>query len=166
MTYLTDILDEVLNDLDSLLMQLSEEEFGRPLDVFSGSSMGQHVRHILEFFQCLTTGIAQGTIDYDARKRDRQIESSPVYARRVLQQLKLVLSQLDTDRPLQLRQTYTPESSLQVSTNVGRELVYNIEHAIHHMAMLRIGVKLYQPQVQLPINFGVAYSTILHQQTA
>lgn len=166
MTYLTDILEEVLNDLDNLLMQLDENEYVRPLDVFSGSSMGQHVRHILEFFQCLTAGIAQGEIDYDTRKRDRQIESSPVYARQVLQQIKLVINLLNPDQPLLLRQMYTPESTLQVSTNVGRELVYNIEHAIHHMAMLRIGVKLYHPQVQLPIHFGVAYSTILHQQTA
>ncbi|WP_338869736.1 DinB family protein [Spirosoma sp. SC4-14] len=166
MTYLTDILEEVLNDLDSLLMQLTEDEYVQPLDVFSGSSMGQHMRHILEFFQCLTAGIAQGEIDYDARKRDRQIESNPAYGRSVLQQLKLVLMQLDPAHPLQLRQTYTPVSSLLVPTNVGRELVYNIEHAIHHMAMLRIGVKLHCPAIQLPTHFGVAYSTILHQQTA
>lgn len=166
MTAITDVLEEVLTDLDNLLVQLTAEEYSRPLAVFSGSSMGQHVRHILEFFQCLETGLDSGEIDYDARQRDRKIEVSPAYTRAVLQKLSLIISTFDVQQPLLLRQTYVPGACLLMPTNAGRELVYTIEHAIYHMALLRIGVQIHYPAIQLPRHFGVAYSTLLHQQTA
>lgn len=166
MTTLPAIVDAVLNDLDDLLLQLPVDDYAQPLAVFSGSSMGQHVRHVLEFFQCVAAGSVTGEVDYDARQRDYQLENSPPYARLTLQRLKLALSQLDPQQPLWLRQRYTPDSPLMVRTNVNRELVYNIEHAIHHMALLRIGVQLHYPGVRLPRHFGVAYSTLIHQQTA
>ncbi len=166
MTAITDVPEEVLTDLDNLLVQLTAEEYSRPLAVFSGSSMGQHVRHILEFFQCLATGLDSGEIDYDARPRDRQIEISSAYARAVLQNLTVTLRLFDVQQPLLLRQTYVPGACLMVPTNAVRELVYTIEHAIHHMALLRIGVQIHSPSIQLPRHFGVAYSTLIHQQTA
>ena len=166
MTAVTTVLEEVLTDLDNLLMQLTAEEYSRPLAVFSESSMGQHVRHILEFFQCLASGFISGEIDYDARQRDQEIETNPAYARTLLRSISLTINPFDIQQPLLLRQTYVPGACLTVPTNAGRELVYTIEHAIHHMALLRIGVQMHYPAIQLPRHFGVAYSTLLHQQTA
>ena len=37
-----------------------------------------------------------------------------------------------------------------ISTNYFRELTYNIEHAIHHMAIMKIGVREVAPYVTLP----------------
>ena len=50
------------------------------------------------------------------------------------------------------------------ASNLDRELVYNIEHAIHHMALIKIGIKEVAPQLQLPEGFGVANSTIRHKK--
>ena len=54
------------------------------------------------------------------------------------------------------------DESLKVPTNEERELVYNIEHAIHHMAIIRIGIENDFPHAHLPDKFGFAYSTIKH----
>jgi hypothetical protein len=50
-------------------------QYTQPLTVFSGSSVGQHVRHTVEFFQCFILGLENGVVDYDARKRDFLIEN-------------------------------------------------------------------------------------------
>src|SRR5947199_4753853 len=40
------------------------------------ASIGTHLRHILEFYECFLDGVDSGHIDYDARKRDQSIERS------------------------------------------------------------------------------------------
>ena len=40
------------------------------------ASIGGHLRHILEFYECFLDGVDSGHIDYDARKRDQLIERS------------------------------------------------------------------------------------------
>ena len=39
----------------------------------------------------------------------------------------------------------------------------NVEHAIHHMALIQVAVKNAFGHIELPPHFGVAYSTVQHQ---
>jgi hypothetical protein len=48
----------------------------------------------------------------------------------------------------------------QVDSSVGRELMYAFDHAIHHIAIIKIGIKAAFPQIQIPQEIGVAPSTI------
>jgi len=50
--------------------------------------------------------------------------------------------------------------SFKIKTSLDRELVYNIEHAIHHMAIIRIAIENEFDSVSIDKHFGVAYSTI------
>ena len=66
---------ELSNQLCSLLTQLSEEQYQAPLDLFNGSSIGQHTRHIIEFYQCLNASFQQEvSVCYEERKRNLAIE--------------------------------------------------------------------------------------------
>ena len=47
-----------------------------------------------------------------------------------------------------------------VESTLERELVYNIEHAVHHMAMIKIGLRQIAPEILIDKNFGVAQSTV------
>jgi len=106
-----------------------------------------------------------GVIDYDARVRNHAIEQDPQYARAVMHSLQQRMARLDVELPLRLKadfgQTSTGPQSL-VFTTYGRELVYNIEHTIHHLAMVRIGIKHLRPDLSLPKSFGVAPSTLTY----
>ena len=52
-----------------------------------------------------------------------------------------------------------------ISTNYFRELVYNLEHTVHHMALIRVGINEVSA-VKVPEEFGVASSTIKYKRTA
>lgn len=151
-------LDSLLSMLLSALHELTIDQYVQPIPVLSGATIGQHTRHILEFFMELNKGYLCGTVDYDQRKRNHAIESDHVIA---TTQLLLILRGLSQpDKALVLRVDYGGENAaVEIKTNYYRELVYNLEHTVHHMALIRIGINAVSA-IQLPLEFGVASSTL------
>jgi hypothetical protein len=78
-----------LSQLEDLLSAMDESQYTQPLTVFNGGSLGQHVRHTVEFFQCLIEGLESGIVDYDARKRDMKIETDIAYTLNCLEIFQL-----------------------------------------------------------------------------
>lgn len=158
----------IFDQLEHLLKNLTEEQYGLPLEIFSGASVGKHYRHIIEFFQCVSVSEQTETICYDNRIRDTRIESSRSFASGLLKDLKEDLSEIDTMRKLTLIGDLVPDgevSSSYIGTTLFREFHYAVEHAIHHMAIIKMGVKIAFPEVEIPAEFGVAPSTLRYQQT-
>jgi hypothetical protein len=154
----------ILNQLIDLIVQLKNDEYSEPLSILSNNSIGKHIRHIIEFYECLLLGIETGIINYDARNRNTDFETKCEMALQTLQNISIKL-QFATDCRITLHSTYNTEVDPIISqTSFSRELVYNVEHAVHHMAILRIAINAHFPLVILPYNFGVAYSTIQHQR--
>lgn len=146
------------------LVQLTPAQYAHPLPVFSGTSIGQHTRHFIEFLQCLMAQLPSGVINYDARQRNTTLELYPETALQSIAALEVQLNALQQNPHLQLVVTYPQlgQPAL-INTNLHRELAYNAEHIIHHLAIIKIGLLMILPQIQLPPNFGVAYSTIQHR---
>jgi len=157
-------LKYTLDELQRILSQLSNEQYGSRLPVLSDSSIGQHTRHIIEFFQELNNNYDSGVIFYDKRQRNRLLETDCVLALIELNDIKNKLS--GKDKEMLLVGSYSSESADEttVKTTYYRELVYNLEHAIHHMAMIKIGVRQ-TTMVQVPSDFGVAAATIQHKRS-
>ncbi|HEX8061527.1 MAG TPA: hypothetical protein VF473_11360, partial [Cyclobacteriaceae bacterium] len=49
-----------------------------------------------------------------------------------------------------------------VETTYYRELVYNLEHAVHHMAVIKIAIRS-TTLIDIPVDFGVAAATIKYR---
>ena len=64
-----------LEELKSCVQFLEESEYSNKTDLLSGSCIGQHVRHIIEFYQVLQGSLESGKINYDLRQRNLKIES-------------------------------------------------------------------------------------------
>ena len=156
----------LLNQLGGAIEQTSADDFKKPSPVLNQSSIGQHVRHTLEFFLCLIDSLPTGNLDYDNRKHDKFIEEDKGLALRVLNDIKEFVQKNNEDFPLQLTVNYDLESAMNstIQSNFYRELAYNIEHAIHHMALIKIGIKDVCPYVNVDSSFGVASSTIRYQK--
>lgn len=159
---LTKSIKATLAQIGTMLDALSDEQYGRSLPVLSGASLGGHVRHVIEFFIELDRGYRTGRVNYDARQRDKAIEHQRELA---LTSLHGIAAGLEKENKMLLLTTATEasHSGFQVTTNYERELVYNLEHAVHHMALMKIGIRALAA-VQLPENFGVASSTIRYRQ--
>lgn len=158
----------ILTQLTDLVNQLSEQDFIKPIDSLGRSTIGQHLRHTLEFFICLEKGFGDGLINYDKRAHDKLIESDKFIALSTISKISEFISSQSSDKVLKLEAGYDldKEEFVTIETNFLRELVYNIEHAVHHMAIMKIGIREIVPAITLPHDFGIAASTIRYRETS
>ncbi len=153
-------IHKALHELSDVLSKLSDSDYTNPCNGLSGATIGEHTRHIIELFQCLNNQYDSQTINYDLRKRDYGIQTHTDVAQEAILS---VLCQLDKpNKNLELQQTIEGEA-ISISTNYYRELVYNLEHCIHHQALIKVAL-LQLNHVTIDENFGVARSTIEYRK--
>jgi uncharacterized damage-inducible protein DinB len=157
--------NEVLNQLAELINALSDEEFRMELSVLSGNTIGKHVRHIVEMYQCLISAYPLNTVNYDLRERNTQIENDRSYALSCIESISnslLILADKHLDLIVGLSKSDSHFET--VKTTFNRELVYNIEHCIHHMAIIKIAVEVSFNAIAISSDFGVAPSTLRYNE--
>ncbi len=164
---LKEACSNILSQLIDLVDQINQGDFVKPAETLSQSTIGQHLRHTLEFFICFEQGFGDGIINYDKRAHDKLIESDKFLALAAIGRIADFIHNLN-DRPLKLEVGYDlkKETFLTIDTTATRELVYNIEHAVHHMAIMKIGIKEIASYIKLAPDFGIAASTVRYKETA
>lgn len=166
----------ILGQLSKCLEHLEDGIYQDNLDLLSGASIGKHVRHILDMFVCLDRATADGLVSYEKRMRNLTWENNRMSALEAIAQLQHKM--LSHNRTLRLEThfldategTTTSASDLPeergivlLETNYLREMAYCIEHAIHHMAIIKIA--LISVGYTYPWDdFGVAPSTARFQK--
>ncbi len=144
------------------LKQLSASEYAKKIDLMSNSTIGQHSRHFIEFYQCLLSQAPNLEVNYCLRTRDLNIEEDPKAAIVAIETIITNLENLDLDTKIFL---YTSKlGDEKIPSTIARELHYNIEHCIHHLALIKIGLKITRPDLVLPESFGVAPSTLNYRK--
>ena len=160
---LKEILQHYMNQVAAAVCKMSDKEYTGLIEPLGNATIGQHVRHIIELFEELQNGYESGMVCYDNRKRDYAIETDKLLAIERLQQICVTAAK--ADKALVLKCSYSTEDGVDlcVNSNYNRELIYNIEHAVHHMALLRVGIQ-HISTIQLPRDFGIAVSTLRHKK--
>ena len=152
-----------LTHLYRTVEQLKQDQYTKPLALLSGSSLGQHVRHILEFYECLLLAESNGVVNYDNRERKLQMEEDQNMVLETIADFIEKLGKADLKNFLILQATFSEnieEHSVDIETSFERELMYNLDHTIHHVAIIKIAIQHYYPEVNMEENFGVAPSTV------
>ena len=157
---------DILGQIVGVCNQLDDDSFSKPLDILSGNTIGKHVRHIIEFYDLMMIGCQTGTVDYDKRSHDKVLEENRVMAIEKMNALCTEIMSINQDQDLRMSANYSIDqvNPVDIKTTMFRELQYNIEHAVHHMAIIKIALINSFDQVTIPEGFGIAYSTIKYQR--
>lgn len=153
--------NDALQDLINVLQQLpSQDLYSAPCEALSNATIGQHSRHIIELYQSLLAGYQGGEINYDNRKRDTVYENDTEAAVNVIKEIQSGLEQPDKFVKIFCG---TDNSSVCIESNYYRELLYNLEHCIHHQALIKVALRSVKG---LPISdgFGIAPSTLQYRR--
>ena len=134
--------------------------YAAPCNALSNATIGQHTRHIIELYQCLLTGYVTGEINYDNRKRDMVLENEVEAAVDAVKEIQVNLEQPDKTVRISCADN---DHSLSIESNYYREVLYNLEHCIHHQALIKVAL-LSLKDVQVAEDFGVASSTLQFRQ--
>ncbi len=147
-----------LKELTGLLHQLSNSEYSKPCRELN-ATIGEHTRHIIEMFQCLDRFYDSGLVDYDKRERNFDIQTDVHSA---LKAIAAIQENLDKPNKKIEIQQFIDGSEMIIESNYDRELLYNLEHCIHHQALIKVAL-LQCENVTIDSTFGVARSTIAYK---
>jgi hypothetical protein len=154
---------EVLQQGLDLIEALSPEDYGFCEEHSVWTSPGAHTRHMLDFLDCLLTGLDARLVDYTARKRRIDVEQSQSVGmrevRRCMESLNR-LCEIDGQFTLDVRSDSDQEWS---RSTLARELQFVTAHVVHHHALVRL--TLAHRGIEAPNDYGVAPSTLAHQKS-
>lgn len=155
----------VIEQATTLLADLSDAEYQKVLKPHFPSSVGAHVRHVIDHFIALKEGVANSHVNYNVRHRHNQTEQHVNVAIEALNDIKKWLNQLDDSQcnraiavTTEIDISHTKSTTCQ--STIERELVFACSHAIHHYALIRIICAMQNKT--LPEFFGYAPATITH----
>lgn len=140
-----------------------------PAEAFAIAA-GPHLRHIVEHYETLLTGLSKGVVDYEARKRDADVETNPELARerckRLIRQLQRLDARLQGKGDLTIDVVAAiglegDDDCLQRST-IARELLFLASHTTHHYAIMKPA--LVALGLEVTADFGKAPGTIRHER--
>lgn len=153
-------INNSLDELIGLLNQLPEDEYSKSCFELSGSTIGEHIRHIVEMFQCLNQNYDSGIVNYDKRERNVWIQTNIDFAVQIILDVKNNIAK--ENKNLELQQIIDG-IAFKIESNYYRELLYNLEHCIHHQALIKVAI-LKNKNIIVGENFGVARSTIEYRK--
>ena len=153
-------IQKTLQELSHLLSQLTNDDYTCQCHGLSNATIGEHTRHIIELFQCLENQYESGIVNYDSRKRDYAIQTSTETAKSAIEAIS---ANLDKPNKKILLHQIIDGKTIEIESNYHRELLYNLEHCIHHQALIKVAV-LENDSITIDENFGVARSTIEYRK--
>lgn len=154
---------ENLLSIRELLIKINEKQYRHQSALLSGATIGQHIRHILDLYSCLLSGLSSRVISYDHRTRQREVELFPEKAISLINTTIEDFAKVNMDDRIVLKGIFSAESEdliQSIETSIYREMAYNLEHSIHHQALIKVGLLELGVIDLVDENFGVAPATI------
>lgn len=148
-----------LESIRSILVQIESDDYIAELSTLKKASIGKHVRHIVEFYECLLFNSTNDIVNYDDRKRNILLEENVTFALDFITEIIDTLENISSNKRLMLISSYE-DHVVTMESSLYREITYNIEHTVHHLAIISIAIPIHFDYINLSANFGYADSTI------
>lgn len=145
----------------------------KAVDHFIGLGVSRHLRHIYDHFLALQPALAATKapliIDYNCRHRESLVERDLVASKKMLSTLLAWCQQLPGDDALFKTSVVViseidclQQESASFNSCIARELLYLINHTIHHVAYVKLLLR--GVDIHLPSHIGVAPSTASYER--
>lgn len=150
----------LLQNLSLTIESLTNDQYVWQYDK-SASSIGKHIRHIIDHYNCFFKHLAQAYIDYDDRARETAVETKTHQACKELSNIILQLSKFNAHqaKPIWIYITAIPDMNPEpAASSLQRELLFLQSHTIHHMAVIQL--LLNRIGISVDSSFALAPSTV------
>ena len=158
-------LAQLMTQLGDLVRTLDAERYNARPDSTKCGAIGGHVRHVLDHLVAWLGGVDTGTVNYDDRQRDTDVEHDPTAALHAIKHHTARLVEVDDAQLAERVEVLTSMTScgslVKLPSSHARELAFVFSHTIHHNAI--IGTIARALSVDLPDHFGTAPSTIAYR---
>ena len=158
-------LAQLMTQLSDLVGRLDEEQYNAKPESTKCGAIGGHVRHVQDHLVAWLGGVEGGTVNYDDRQRETNIEHDPVAALHAIKHHTARLAEVSDEQLAEIVQVLTSMTScgslVELPSTHARELAFVFSHTIHHNAI--IGTISRALGIDLPANFGTAPSTIAYR---
>ena len=160
-----DTANLIYKQLQQVLQQLDNTQYTQEIDLLA-ATIGKHTRHIVNFYESLASKNTNLTLSYDNRKREALLETNIDFLLNRFEKTIAAFDCLDEEETIMLVSNFNVANNddYALKTSMGRELLYAFEHAVHHMAIIKIGLQYAFPEVEIDANFGIAPSTIKYRK--
>jgi len=152
-----------------LIQSLPRDKYNHVERPYFESCLGKHMRHILDHYLCFMRDLDSDVIDYEQRHRNTQLETDKDYALSVISDISAFLQKLLHDniqdravKVLLCNDVALPQGEATCSS-LRRELQFLQGHTVHHYALIATMLRFYG--LEIPREFGIAPSTLVHEET-
>ena len=144
-----DAIEKNLNRGIKLLNSLTDEQYSSTSAPPYFSSIGSHMRHILDVFSCIFNGLETKEVDFSARERNPLAEKTTEAGIEYFNSIIAKLHKLSED-DFEIMIAVTDDlgtGKVTANYTLGSALIQAHSHAIHHFASIgfiinRLGVEL------------------------
>jgi hypothetical protein len=148
-----------LKSVQYILSQIEDDDYSTSLTTLKDASIGKHIRHIVEFYECLLFNNIDNIVNYDSRRRNLLLEENVKYTDDFITEIIDKLVKIENNSRILLVSKYQ-DQIVSMESSIYREITYNIEHTVHHLAIISIVIPIHFEYINLSANFGYADSTI------
>jgi uncharacterized damage-inducible protein DinB len=153
-----------LNQSIALLEKLDDKTYAETNGLPVRSSIGAHLRHCIEFYECFLCGVKLGGVNYNKRVRETLTETNRDFAitklRIIISELELLSIEADALLFVCVEDGDAENEADWCRSTVLRELQFLLSHTTHHYALMSLMLKLQGQTVDE--EFGVTPSTLKH----
>jgi uncharacterized damage-inducible protein DinB len=157
---------DALGQITALLDIVQQQPEDAIETLLVGAQIGAHIRHVHDHFSAFFHGCECGTLDYNRRTRNSPAETELGVCLcqhgRILETLKNHASNRSDLRIISEIDCRTSRN-VELDSTIDRELLYLINHTIHHVAL--ISLKLTHYGIAVPPQLGLAPGTASYRRS-
>lgn len=164
---LLEALAQAAGQAQTIVLTIAAQPDAMQVRLYQQAGIGRHIRHITDHFLCVRHGLETREIDYNLRNRHSLVERDPMAAHAQIGNLIewcAALTDADIGHAVTVRAEILFDRTVEetFASTFRRELLYLINHTIHHAAFVRLLAA--REGLVLPAEIGIAPSTASFQR--